>query len=481
MLKCGLRDLSFFSFCFFFSIVVDAQAVSYSILKKDSAYQQTVFKAIEARYNEDISLIKGENKKYFKEIYKDRFDYIKINFDSGAIITDPAAVSFINSIAEKILSTNPVLQKLNPRILLYRAWWPNASSMGEGTVLVNIGIVYKFKNEAQLAFALCHELAHLYLNHGNNAIEKYINTVYSDEFQKELKKIARQRYEKNKQLDELAKTITFKSRRHNREHEAQADSMALEFMKNTVFDIREAKTALAMLDSIDNDKYNIEPPLAKYFNNVAYPFQPGWLKEEVSFFGGIKETETDKKIMDSLKTHPDCKQRVINVTAPIDRYLKQGTTVNTNENEFRSWQRKFDYETIAFAYERGAVSLALYYALQTLENYPGDSWLMAIIGNSLNKMYAAQKKHELNNITELPSPGHEKKYNQFLQFIQNLSLSDIAAISYYFLEDNKAAGMSNEDYVYALVNSKEIFNKPAEKKEWINYYITNFSKPKYKF
>jgi hypothetical protein len=455
--------------------------VDQSIFKKDSAYKQSVFKLIEDRYKADIELINGGNKKYFKEIYKERFDYIKTNFDQNAIITDPSAVSYINEFAQKILVANPDLQKLNPHILFYRAWWPNASSMGEGTVFVNIGIVYKLKNESQLAFVICHELAHLYLNHSNNAIDRYINTVYSDEFQKELKKISKQEYEKNKRLEEVAKKIAFKSTRHSREHEAEADSMALEFMKNTVFDIREAKAALAMLDTIDNDKFNIEPPLLKYFNNVSYPFQKNWLKKDDLFFGGIKETEIDKKLKDSLKTHPDIKQRVINVTPVADRYFKEGSILNANESEFKAWQKKFDYETVAFAYETDNISLALYYALQTIENYPGDPWLLSIIGNSLNKMYTAQKKHELNTITALPSPYREKKYDHFLQFIQNLSLSDIAAISYYFMEDNKAAGIANEDYVYALISSKDIFNKPAEKQEWINYYKTNFTKQTYKF
>lgn len=458
-----------------------AQVQLFSILKTDAAYKQSALKAIEERYNEDISQVKGDNKKYFKEIYKQRFDYIKSNFDMEGIVTDSAAISYINALVKEILAANPALQALKPRVLLYRAWWPNASSLGEGTVLVNIGIINKFSNEAQLAFVLCHELAHLYLNHSNNAIDKYINTVYSDEFQKELKKISKQEYEKNRQLDKLAKSIVFKDRRHSREHESEADSMAIEFMKNTEFDLRESGTALAMLDSIDNDKFNIAPPLARYFNNTAYPFREAWLKEPDAFFGGVQRSEEDQKVLDSLKTHPDCKKRVQYVTPILTRYYKPGTKQYIQEQSFRDWQQVFDREVIAYAYERDNVSLALYYSLQALDHYPDDTWLMAMIGNSLNRMYVAQKKHELNKISELPSPYHEKKYNQFLHFIQNLSLADIASISYYFLEEHKAIGASNETYVYALINSKENYNKPAEKQEWINYYKTKFTKPIFTF
>jgi chaperonin cofactor prefoldin len=452
-----------------------------SLFVQDSLYKTSVLKAIEAKYKEDADGATGEHKKYIREIYKERYDYIKGNFDINAILTDPSAVAYINGLTRKILANNPALQKLNPRVLLYKAWWPNASSMGEGTVYVNIGIVYKFLNEAQLAFVLCHELAHLYLNHGNIAINKYVNTVYDDEFQKELKKIAKQSYEKNKRLKELEKTIAFSSKRHSREKESEADSMALEFMKNTEFDIREAKTALAMLDSIDQDKYNIEPPLQKYFNDQAFPFKSSWVKEEEAFFGGATATIKDKKLLDSLKTHPDCSQRIIQVTPAVDRYTKAGSVLDADEAAFKAWKQKFDFEVIAFAYDRENISLAMYQALQTLEQYPHDSWLLAMVGNCLIKMYEAQKKHELNRYVELPSPYHEKKYNGFLQFIQNLSLADIAGIGYYFMEDNRQAGIKNEHFVYALIKSKEYFNKPAEKQEWINYYKTNFNKPSYKF
>jgi hypothetical protein len=97
-----------------------AQVQLFSVLKTDADYKQSTFKAIEKRYNDDISQVKGDNKKYFKEIYKERFDYIKSNFDMEGIVTDPAAVSYINTLVKEILAANPALQALNPRVLLYR-------------------------------------------------------------------------------------------------------------------------------------------------------------------------------------------------------------------------------------------------------------------------------------------------------------------------------------------------------------------------
>lgn len=456
-----------------------SQSNSVSQLGFDSAYILSMRKLAEDQFKKDSESASGPYKKYIRDIYKERYDYIKSCFDNGAIISDQAAVAYLNTMVQQILTGNPFLQSKNPRVLLFKAWWPNASSMGEGTILCNIGLMYKVRNEAQLVFVLCHEMAHLWLDHGNKNIEKYVNTVYDDEFQKELKQISKMQYEKNRRLDELEKGIAFNSRRHSRAKESEADSMAIELMKNTPYSLEEAKSALAMLDSIDNDKYDIEPPLRKYFNHPSFPFRDSWMKEEESFFGGATLQEPDKKIVDSLKTHPDCSKRVGMVTPLIARTVAKGQAANLQATELERWQKAYDYEVIAYTFERKYLSLSLYYALQTIEKYPNDPWLLAIIGNCLNRMFEAQKKHELSRYIDLPSPYQEKKYNDFLRFIQNLSLSDIASLNYYFLESYKEKSLGNEDFVYALIRSKENAGKPDEKKQWIQYYQTNFSKPRY--
>ena len=480
MKQTNLRKLVLLSLALIvLTVRMTAQTVSFSRLVTDSAYLQNMKKQLEEQYQKDAETASGPYKKYIKDIYKERYEYIRSCFEQGAIISDPKAVQYLQSVTQTIVQGNPELTKHKLRILLYKAWWPNASSLGEGTILCNIGLLYKVRNEAQLAFILCHELAHLHLNHGNQAIDKYVNTVYDDEFQKELKKIAKQQYEKNRKLNELEKSIEFSSRRHSRAKESEADSMAIEFLKNTPYSLEEAKTALAQLDSIDDDKYNIEPPLQQYFNHPSYPFKKAWLKEEESFFGGATMEITDSKLLDSLKTHPDCRKRVIQVSPIVSRYAGKGTQKNLFEKELRQWQEAYDFEVIAFLFDKEIISLALYQTLQALDHYRDDPWLLAMAGQCLNRIYEAQKKHELSRIVELPSPYHEKKYNDFLRFLQNLTLTDIASINYYFLDSHKDKSLTNEDFVFALIQSRENAGKKEERSQWIQYYQSNFSKPRY--
>lgn len=440
--------------------------------------------ATEKRYKADVSTLAGKNKKYLEQLFKERYERIKKMYDQKEIVTESVANGYLQALLHEIVKSNQVIGSLEARVAFSRTWWPNASSMGEGTILFNIGLFYKLRNESQAAFVLCHELAHLYLNHSNNAINNYVNTVYSDEFQNELKKINKSAYQKNHQLETLVKSIAFGNRRHSREHEVEADSLAVEWLKNTSFDVRESLSCLNLLDSIDGDKYDIAPPLDRVFNFQQYPFQVRWTKEEKSLFSSLaanSETES-KKEQDSLKTHPACSMRIVKLKNRVQQYYKSGSRVFAiNEKQFRQLQLDFDYEIIDFCYRTDNIARSLYYTLQMLETQPANAYLITNTGRCINKLYTAQKNHTLSQVTDMPSPYYDKNYNTLLEFIQRVRLNDLGAFSYYFLQQQQSNLLTNEDFLAALIESKANFNKPEEKQLLIETYKKQFPSGKYHF
>lgn len=440
--------------------------------------------ATEKRYKTDLSTLAGKNKKYLEPIFKDRYERIKKMYDQKEIVTESVANGYLQSLLHEIAKSNQTIKSLEARVAFSRTWWPNASSMGEGTIIFNIGLFYKLHNESQAAFVLCHELAHLYLNHSNNAINNYVNTVYSDEFQNELKKINKTQYQKNQQLETLVKSIAFGNRRHSREHESEADSLAVEWLKNTSFDVRETLSCLHLLDSIDGDKYDIAPPLNRVFNFQQYPFQASWTKEEKSLFNSmaaVSETES-KKERDSLKTHPDCSTRIVKLKDRVQQYYNAASRVFAiNEKQFRQLQLDFDYEIIDFCYRSNNIARSLYYTLQMLEAQPANAYLITNTGRCINKLYTAQKNHVLSQVTDMPSPYNDKNYNALLEFIQRVRLGDLGAFSYYFLQQHQNNLLTNEEFLATLIESKTNFNKPEEKQLLIETYKKQFPNGNYHF
>jgi Peptidase family M48 len=430
------------------------QPASYLPFKDDSLQLDIIKKAVRNNYLKDSASIKGENKKYIIELYRSRFDFINALFTSKDFISTEATNKYLAAITNEIINKNPELKSLGTRFLFSRAYWPNAFSTGEGTIVINIGLFTKLQNESQLVFTLCHELAHLYLQHSNKAIDHYINTLYSEEFQAKLKALKKQQYERNKELNKLEKGFVFSDRRHGRQHESEADSMGLVFMKNTNFDITEAIGCLNILDTIDNDAGNTEEALRSMFNFTEYAFQEKWVKKQEAFFGVSADSKATDKEEDSLKTHPDCKIRIARLRPAVESAVNPlAKKFWVDEAEFKKLQELFLFETLPATYNNKSISRCLYLAMQLHKKYPGNAYTITSIGKCFNLFYENQKNHTLNNIVSLPSPYWDKNYSRLLEFIQNIRLDEMAAIGYYFLKQHEASFAANKDFAAALKQS----------------------------
>ncbi len=458
------------------------QQLSYHPFKKNIVKEKEIAAAITARLQQDVLNIRSNYKKEVAAIYKERADAIKERVEASELITDSAVTNYLDGLAKQIISGNSTLAHHNLRIYFSRTPWPNASSMGEGTIVFNVGLFSRLDNEAQVAFILCHELAHYLLNHGNNSIARYVETVNSTTFQTQLKEISKAEFSANKQLEQLALKIGFNSRRHSRAFEKEADSMALVLLKNTNYDLREASSCLALLDSIDKDKHAGKQALENQFNFAEYPFKKRWIENKtLSFTDNEKEKKEAKALADSLKTHPDCQLRI----AYVEKELLQGKKNNTrkfqDQKKFETLQKLFEYEGLEYLFETDKISRCLFTCLQMLNAGDTHPYVLGLAGKCLTKIYTAQQQHSLSKIVSLPSPDFDEEYNNFLKLLQNVRLTELASIAYHFLQTHSTAGKSSEDFVAALIASKENAGKPEEKKEWINYYNSNFSNPKYKF
>lgn len=461
-----------------------SQSIAYKPFNDDPSQIKTWDANLAAQHKQRLDTMRNFYKADFKKIYESRYTDLKELTTQNRILTDSFANNYLQQMVKTIFDNNPNISSKDYRIRFTRDYWPNAASLGEGTIVFNIGLFSKLQNESQVAFVLCHEIAHYHLQHSQKTIERYVTTINSKEYQEELRRIVNSQYQRGKQLETLAKAVTFNHRRHSRDNEASADSMALELFRNTPFKTEEALSCLALLDSIDTDKYNVRPALEKLFNFPQYPFQEKWIKDEQSFFTAMAATskEEKKKDRDSLKTHPDCENRVKALAERVKKYStgnKQGNPLNATA--FAQLQDLFDYEIIEHCYNNKDVSRSLYYTLQLLQSRPNDPYLIANTGRCLNRLFQAQKDHELNKIVDLPSPYQEEKYNNLLQFIQKVRLADFAAFSYYFLQPYQSAAQPSEMMLVALINSKTNFDKQDERSSLIALYNKLYPNGKTKF
>jgi hypothetical protein len=259
--------------------------------------------------------------------------------------------------------------------------------------------------------------------------------------------------------------------------------MAVELMRNTGYDITGALTCLALLDSVDTDKFSSGIALASRFNFPGFPFKKRWVAEESGIIMDAPDTSVQKRNeTDSLKTHPDCKERIRRLAGKINQYPGNGSKkFIVDQVLFLKLKNEFDFEILRYCFKSSQVSKCLYFSLQILHSLPDDPLLHAFTGKCLNQLYTAQKNHELGKITDLPGAGEGEKYDTLLNFIQNIRLQELAAVAYYFLLQDQQRFSGNEEFTAALIVSKENFGMLDEKKEWVEFFKRNFPHSKYRF
>ena len=411
----------------------------YNFQKDDSVLKKAYSEQALQNKNNLISSLSNEYKKDYQEIYEARFSEVSKLLQSTRTVTDKEAHGYLQSLLKKIIDANPELKTKDVRLLFSRDWWPNAFSMGEGTLVVNAGLMIFLGNEAELVFVICHELAHFYLDHSNRSIRKNVEIYHSAAFQNELKRLSKQEYGTGKQIDELIKKLSFDSRRHSRENETEADRYAFMFMKNTGYDCKAIKTCLQLLDKVDDSLLYkpVDPQLT--FNFSSYPFKKKWIQKESAIFSQMSNDDSPltKRERDSLKTHPDCIARILRLE---DFILKtpQGEKFIINETLFGKLKKDFFVEITEQQFQNKNLSRHLYYSLQMLQSGENTPYAKFAIARGLNSMYENQKNHRLGIIIDKESREYRTDYNILLRMLDHLRLEEIANINYNFCLQHKA-------------------------------------------
>ena len=167
---------------------VHAQEASiYKFWKDDTILRKKYYEQTLGKKDEFIRAAGKEHAKDYKMVYDEQFASIGHLWKSSRTVTAPEAHQYLQSLVQKIIAANPLLKGTDARIVFTRDAWPNAVSMGDGTIVVNAGLMIYLANEAELVFVLCHELSHYYLDHTNKSVKKWVEEVNSDAFKAEIK------------------------------------------------------------------------------------------------------------------------------------------------------------------------------------------------------------------------------------------------------------------------------------------------------
>jgi len=395
------------------------------------------------RENASIQTDKSKVKSFIKTLQTERFEHVQKLFNDDKIIVSSPLNAYLNEIVANICKANPEIPA-DIAVYIERNSVANATSYGEGTIIVSLALLSRLENEQQLAFAMCHELAHYYLNHTKEAIYRFADLNFDKQLNRQARDIRNDQYGSYTRMREFMKGIELTENRHSRTKEFEADEMGLKFLLNSRYaDALAPVRTMYILDSVDHEHYQRNLDFKKYFDFKSYPFKSSWTNYSREELWLVTKDESD-----TARTHPSCMRRAAALSRELAPLKLEESYVSAIT--FETVRKQAMVDLIESNYHFKKYGRALFDALVLSEQYPDDVWLHAMIGRCLYQLYVAQEAHVLSKSLEQPGQNHDENYDRFLKFIHQLRLSELENLTYHYVINQEEEYFNDEDFLYTL-------------------------------
>lgn len=300
----------------------------------------------------DVSNEKWKSKRQKKQFYLESNYSLNEFIASGSLLFNDPLTNYLNNIYLKIENANPELDGKSVRFYTSKSPIVNAFATHSGVIFFNVGLIAKIKTEDELAYIMCHELAHFVRGH---SMKQY---TYNEEIDSERGEYKKTDWE----------TKMFSKANYSQQHELEADSLGLLFYLNTEYNPVAAKEALGNLETYYlpfESKANFNSEMFDN-ENISYGHKSVVKLRDIK----IKEFRTN----DNLSTHPQIDERI----STIDKLVKDNCTDSIKctldfiPNRVREIAK---FEICHLFLERGMTMHAVYCALALLNEYPNNPYL----------------------------------------------------------------------------------------------------------
>jgi hypothetical protein len=386
---------------------------------------------------------KSQVNAFLKSLYDKQHEYLVKSINDDLFIIEGPIVDYLQSILNEIYSSNPDLPR-QTQVVVIRSVIPNAMSFGEGTLGITLGLLSKLETDAQVAFVLCHEMAHFHADHSGKQFRNFARLNYDKDVKKKIDEVRKSEYNRYSRLKEIFKGVNFSITHHSRGKEFEADSIGFSYFIKTSFNPTGAMGVMNILDSVDFNRDERPIDFKKYFNFKPYPFKPTW-----AAYAKSTTWHVSHETVDSLRTHPQCKKRM----AALDRQwsrVNRPTGKDFVANGIQFFGPMSHFEAVESLHHFKEYGKSVFVALQLLEKYPNNIYLQAMVGRGLYQLYMAQKNHEFGKVAELPDPVFSDSYDRYLTFIHKLRLIELSALSYYYVTYCPERNFEDEEFIYTL-------------------------------
>lgn len=343
---------------------------------------------------------------------------------------DPA----IKSLIERLRKNNPGFPQ-NLKILIAKDNMPNAYCLADGTFVINMGLYSWLDNDAQIAAVIAHELGHKIDDH---TFKTVLDIVEQDQQDKStvqnIKETTESRSQRqNQKAFDLFKNRIYKKSVEKRKQEMQADSLGYTIFKKSDFNKNEFVNALQKLQNFDTISPRVlkVETYKKLYHLPKQAFNEKWLKKE-DFSLYNYNFYKEKLNKDSLASHPEMTKRIEKLKKKFPE-LNISVEPEKPSETYLSLKKTARMEILPNYFHSEDYGVGIYSAMQFLQDEEDEKYYKAWLGKCFAKIYEARKNYNLNRYLDRIEPKDQSEsYQQFLNFMWNLSLDEIKNIADYY-------------------------------------------------
>ncbi|MCS4304388.1 M48 family metalloprotease [Chryseobacterium sp. BIGb0232] len=423
--------------CFLLSVVGIAQTYKTidtadylqrkDFLRNFTAGNEALIKGLKSQYSgrtgSEMSKIYKEFGTDFENQVKNKDFVFKSEFDA-----------VIKSLVQRLRKNNPKVPQ-DLKILIARDNTPNAYCLADGTFVINMGLYNWMDNEAQVAGVISHELGHKIEDH---TLKSVLNIVEQNKLDKStvqsIKETTDRRSQgRNEKAFDILKNRIYKKSVEKRNLEIQADSLGYVIFKNSDFKKNEFINGLQKLqtfDTVSPRELKIET-YKKLYDLPKQAFKDKWMKKE-DFSLYNYNFYKEKLNKDSLASHPEMVKRLEKLKKTFPE-LNTPVEAEKPSEAYLMLKKTARMEILPNFFHSEDYGLGIYTAMQFLQDGEEEKYYKGWLGKCFTKIYKARKNYNLNRYLDRVEPKNQSEsYQQFLNFMWNLSLDEIKNISEYY-------------------------------------------------
>ena len=390
-----------------------------------------------------IKRINGKYSSEIKKIFKDRDEKVIKSIKDSTYIFSSDINEPLDEIITVVYNANPEIDRSNYRFFINSSFIPNAACYGDGMFEINLGLFTTLNYDDEIAFVICHEIAHKILDHTLHHVTNAISSINSKVTKKKVKKIKKQKYGRTRAALSVIDELSIDILDHSKEAEAQADSLGYILFSKTKYNRERALTALEKLKTEGDMLLSHNVKLDSVFDFATYPFKDIWLKETTSIFDTKEEINEFKLNSDTLKTHPEIEFRVEKL---MKDFSLSKTDISGKKEQINLINEVSHLKAIQSTIDKKLLDFAIYQLVEKYQNnHINSDYYYITMATVLKQVYDAKKNHELGKyVPSKSSFSDEKHLNEIRLFLHNIELNETKKMGLAFCETHKVVLKTND-------------------------------------